>query len=171
MVDTSCISDMTKRGIVINESLLEHGRHLSKPPSQIFLRMSDWEESNEDEMDTLSDEDEMDALLLKAAELPAESSDEDIDKILLQASCQFEPVSPLTAKKAKIHPKESDRFGAVATSSQIQEMHQGAVLVKTKQATSWSLCVWEEWCIWQKSQPAANEERKKFVQHQDITLQ
>ena len=156
MVDLSHISEMIKRGIVISESLLERGRHLGKPPPQFSLGMGDWEESDEDEMETLLDEDEMDALLLKAAELadsePApESSDDDIDKILLQASCQFEPVSPPTAKRPKFDTKESDRFGAVATSSQIQEIRQGAVPVKTKQATSWSSRVWEEWCTWRKS--------------------
>ena len=57
---------------------------------------------------------------LADSELAAESSDDDIEKILLQASCQFEPVSPPTAKTPKFDPRESDRFGAVATSSQIQ---------------------------------------------------
>ena len=90
---------MIQRGIVISESLLERGRHLGKPLPQFSLGMGDWEESDEDqvdalpdedEMDASPDEDEMDALLLKAAELadselPAESSDNYTDKILLEA--------------------------------------------------------------------------------------
>ena len=94
---------MIRSGIVISESLLERGRCLGKPPPQFSLGMDDWEES---------DEDEMDALLFKAAELAdfeptAESSDDDIDKIPLQASHQFDPDSPPTAKRQKVDPEES----------------------------------------------------------------
>ena len=51
------ILEMIKSGIVISQSLLERGRHLSKPPPQFSLSMGDWEGSDKDEMDALSDED------------------------------------------------------------------------------------------------------------------
>ena len=126
MVDIPHIAKVKSR-VVSSESLLERGRHLSKPPPYFSLGIRDWEES---------DEDEMDALLLKAAELAdgkltSGSSDDEIDKILLEASCQFDPVSspPLTG---------SDRFDGVATSSQIHQMHQDVIPLKTRQTTSWS---------------------------------
>ena len=66
----------------------------------------------------------MDDLLLKAEqlvdpELTLGSSDDDVDKLLFEALCQVEPVSP-----------------AIATYSWIQQMHQYAIPMKTKQTTS-----------------------------------
>ena len=53
--------ELIKSGVVISEPLLEHGRHLGKPPPHFSVGVGDWEGS--------SGEDEMDDLLLKAAEL------------------------------------------------------------------------------------------------------
>ena len=52
----------------------------------------------------------MDDFLLKAAELTLGSSDDGFDKILFETSCQFDCVSPHTAKRPKMDIKESDRF-------------------------------------------------------------
>ena len=106
----------------------------------------------------------MDALLLKKAEL----AHDEIDKILLKASHQFDLVSPPSAKRPKMGSTGSDRFGAAATSSQIQQMRQDAIPFKAKQTTSWSTRVWEEWCTWHKNQPATEEEGN-FPLCQDIT--
>lgn len=164
MVDISRVLDLVKSGVVISESLLEAGRHFGKPPPHFSLGMDDWEDS---------DEDEMDHLLLKAAELAdpqlkCGSSDNDMDKILLEAMDQFECVSPPTAKRPKGDSNKRDRFATVATSSRIQQMRQNAIPVKTKQTTSWSTNVWEEWCTWRKSQPVTEEEGH-FPLCQDIT--
>ena len=59
MVDISHALELIESDVVISESLLKHGGHLSKPPPRFSLGMSDWEES--------SDKDEMDDLLLEAA--------------------------------------------------------------------------------------------------------
>ena len=165
MVDLSRALELIKSGVVISESLLERGRHLGKPPPHFSLGMGKWEES--------SDEDEMDDLLLEAAELvdpdPAVgSSDNDIDNILLEASRQFDPVLPHAGKRPTVDSKKSDRFAAVATTSHIHQMRQDAIPIKTKQTTSWSTNVWEQWCAWRKSQPVTEEERK-FPLCQDIT--
>ena len=82
MVDISHALELIKSGAVISKSLLEHGRHMGKPPPHLSLSMGDWEES--------SDEDEMDDLLQKAAELvdpdrAVGSRDDDIDNILPRA--------------------------------------------------------------------------------------
>ena len=108
MVNISRILKLIKSGIVIGELLLKCGRHLSKPPPYFCLGINDWEES---------DQDEINALLLKEAELAdgeltGGSSDDEIDKILLKASRQFDPVSPPSVKRPKVDSTGSDRFSA-----------------------------------------------------------
>ena len=63
----------------------------------------------------------MDDLLLRAAKLAdtkltvGSSDDDDIEKILFEASCQFDPVPPSTAKRPKTDSKESDGFAIIST--------------------------------------------------------
>ena len=70
----------------------------------------------------------MDDLLLKVAELvDPEITVEvammtlilvnDIDPTVVEASRQFNTISPPTAKRVRVHSKQSDRFAAVATTS------------------------------------------------------
>ena len=72
------------------------------------------------------------------------------------------------AKMPKEDATENARIPALTTSTQIQQMREEAVPVKTKQATSWSTSVWQEWCLWRQSQTMTDEERN-FPLHKDIS--
>ena len=91
--------------------------------------MGDWEES--------AKKAKTDDLVLNAAELAdikltVGNSDDDIDKILFEVSCQFESVSPPIAKRSKMDSKVSSKFPAIATYSPIQQTRQNAIAVKGK---------------------------------------
>ena len=56
------------------------------------------------------------------------SSDNNIDKIVFEALCQFDPVPAFYCKKRpKIDSKESDGFAAITTYSLIQQIRQDAI--------------------------------------------
>ena len=98
IVDIAHALEMIKSGVVFNTSLLEHDRRMGKSPACFSLGMGDWKE--------FSDKDELDDLLIKAAESvdpdPAVGSrDDDIDSILLDVSDQFDLVLPHTKKGQK----------------------------------------------------------------------
>ena len=74
-------------------------------------------------------------------------SNDYIDELLIEASCQLNPDSPHITKIPKMDGAGNAGFVALTTSTWIQQMHEEAIPVKTNQATSWSTSVWQEWYL------------------------
>ena len=104
-----------------------------------------------------------------------ESSDDIDDKLLLEASQQYEAMNEHAQQGMGDVDSENDvvdelfleaseqfesRFGKPATESVIDEVRNSGVPLKTRQSTDWRVKIWKDWAINRKSIPFVEKMKK-----------